>query len=213
MSERQRVGSRFTIDNGHRSSIPFGYDNLNHLIWAKDSATDGGAATSLATYVYDVFGDRIEKDLWSSGTTTILRFAYSSPLAGDGLGSAGNLWADLNGSGSLLERYILGDSVDQLFARIFSTGTAGWYLTDRLGSVRDITDNTGVVIDHLNYDGFGNVTSETQPWNGDRFKWTGRELDSETGLQYGFHTGGLVERFPPACTGVLARQPGSYPMA
>jgi len=76
----------------------------------------------------------------------------------------------------------LGDSVDQLFARIFSTGTAAWYLTDRLGSVRDITDNTGAVIDHLNYDGFGNVTSETQPWNGDRFKWTGRELDSETGL-------------------------------
>ena len=68
--------------------------------------------------------------------------------------------------------------VDQLFARIFSTGTAAWYLTDRLGSVRDIIDNTGAVIDHLNYDGFGNVTSETQPWNGDRFKWTGRELDS-----------------------------------
>ena len=112
-----------------------------------------GAATSLTTYVYDVFGDRIEKDLWSSGTTTILRFAYdvggSSPSAGDGLGSAGNLWADLNGSGSLLERYIFGDSVDQLFARIFSTGTAAWYLTDRLGSVRDITDNTGAVIDHL----------------------------------------------------------------
>jgi hypothetical protein len=165
-----------------------------------------------------VFGDRIEKDLWSSGTTTVLRFAYdlggSSPSAGDGLSSAGNLWADLNGSASLLERYIFSDSVDELFARIFSTGTAAWYLTDRMGSVRDITDNTGAVIDHLNYDGFGNVTSETEPWNGDRFKWTGRELDSETGLQYGFHTGGLVEeRFPPACTGVLARQPGRYPMA
>ncbi len=28
------------------------------------------------------------------------------------------------------------------------------------------------------------MTSETEPTNGDRFKWTGRELDSETGLQY-----------------------------
>ncbi len=68
--------------------------------------------------------------------------------------------------------------------RISGSGTTAWYLTDRLGSVRDITDNTGAVIDHINYDGFGNVTQETQSSNGDRWKWTGRELDSETGLQY-----------------------------
>jgi RHS repeat-associated protein len=144
---------------------------------------------TLATYGYDVFGDRIEKDVWthSSGTTTTTRFAYdlgdSSPSL-NGLGSAGSIWSDLNSSNGLLTRYIFGDAVDQMVARISSSGTAAWYLTDRLGSVRDITDNTGAVIDHVNYDGFGNVTSETQPTNGDRFKWTGRELDSETGLQY-----------------------------
>src|SRR5206468_1999508 len=32
-------------------------------------------------------------------------------------------------------------------------------------------------------DGFGNAT-ETQPANGDRYKWTGRELDAETGFQF-----------------------------
>ena len=154
----------------------FGYDNLNHLIWAKDSATDGGSATTLATYVYDVFGDRIEKDVWTSqsGTTTVSRFAWE----GD------QIWADLNGSNSLVTRYLLGDDIDQLIARVAASGTAAWYLTDRLGSVRDLTDNSGGLIDHLNYDGLGNVTSEAQPSVGDRFKWTGRELDSETGLQY-----------------------------
>ena len=147
----------------------FGYDNLNHLIWTKDAATDGGSATTLATYVYDVFGHRIEKDVWTSspGTTTVSRFAWD----GD------QIWADLNSSNTLVTRYLLGDNIDQLIARIAAGGTAAWYLTDRLGSVRDITDNTGAVIDHLNYDGFGNVTSETEPWNGDRFKWTGREFE------------------------------------
>src|SRR5207244_1889905 len=50
-------------------------------------------------------------------------------------------------------------------------------------SVRDIVNASSSVIDHVDYDGFGNAT-ETQPANGDRYKWTGRELDSETGLQY-----------------------------
>jgi RHS repeat-associated protein len=71
-----------------------------------------------------------------------------------------------------------------VFARISSAGTVAWYLPDRLGSVRDIAnDSTGAVIDHIDYDGFGNAT-ETQPTNGDRYKWTGGELDSETGLYH-----------------------------
>jgi len=153
----------------------YGYDNQNHMVWAKDSATDGGTVTTLATYVYDALGNRIEKDVWTqqSGATTTTRFGY------DGL----DVWVDLNGTNALQTRYIHGDAVDQLFARIGAGGTAAWYLTDRLGSVRDIVNTSGTVIDHLDYDGFGNAT-ETQPTNGDRYKWTGRELDAETALQY-----------------------------
>src|SRR4029077_4294282 len=57
-------------------------------------------------------------------------------------------------------------------------------LAGRLGSVRDLTDASGAVQDHINYDGFGNVLSESASSFGDRYKWTGREFDSETGLQY-----------------------------
>jgi RHS repeat-associated protein len=153
----------------------YGYDNQNHMVWAKDSATDGGTVTTLATYVYDALGNRLEKDVWTqqSGTTTTTRFGY------DGV----EVWVDLNGTNALQTRYIQGDAVDQLFARIGAGGTAAWYLTDRLGSVRDIVNSSGTVIDHLDYDGFGNAT-ESQPNNGDRYKWTGRETDNETGLQY-----------------------------
>src|SRR5262249_12307918 len=76
------------------------------------------------------------------------------------------------------------DSVDGLFARISGAGTAAWDLLDRLGSVRDLTDNTGAVQDTVSYNGFGNVVSESSTAFGDRFKYTARELDSETGLQY-----------------------------
>jgi RHS repeat-associated protein len=77
-----------------------------------------------------------------------------------------------------------GDKVDQLFARIGADGTVAWYLTDRLGSVRGITDASGVMQDQITYDGFGNVILESNPTFGDRYKYTGREFDSETGLQY-----------------------------
>src|SRR5262249_2481081 len=73
--------------------------------------------------------------------------------------------------------------IDQLFARIDS-GTAYWELTDREGSVRDVTDNTGVVKDTLVYDAFGNITSETDSTKRGHFAWTGREFDKENGLQY-----------------------------
>jgi RHS repeat-associated protein len=70
------------------------------------------------------------------------------------------------------------------YARVGSSGAAAWYLTDRLGSVRDLTDGTGAVQDHLVYDGYGNVVTETNAAFGDRYKFTSRELDAETGLQY-----------------------------
>jgi RHS repeat-associated protein len=156
----------------------YGYDEWNHLISVKKEATDGGTIQMQATYTYDALGNRLEQDVWtgpSPGTLTVARYGYDGP----------NAWADLNGSNALQMRRLYLNGVDAVFARINSSGTAAWYLPDRLGSIRDITDNnTGAVIDHLNYDGFGNVTSESQQTNGDRFHWAGGEQDGETGLYH-----------------------------
>jgi RHS repeat-associated protein len=152
----------------------YGYDNANELT----SVVDKSSAKVLlmqATYVYDAFGQRIEKDVWTSSTGTVVtRFGYEN----------GNVWVDLNSSNQLQYRRFFLDGIDQVFARIDSSGNVAWYLPDRMGSIRDITDNTGTVQDHINYDGFGNVSSESNTSFGDRYKWTGREFDSETGLQY-----------------------------
>jgi RHS repeat-associated protein len=56
-------------------------------------------------------------------------------------------------------------------------------LTDRLGSIREIANNTtGAFIHEVSYGGFGNVESESSPANGDRYKFTGREFFVEIGL-------------------------------
>ena len=50
--------------------------------------------------------------------------------------------------------------------------------------MRDVIDNTGTVLNHIVYDSFGQVTSETDPTFDFRFGYTGRELDEETGMMY-----------------------------
>src|SRR5262249_21382292 len=94
-----------------------------------------------------------------------------------------NPYADYNNSGTRLERYLYGLAVDQLFARNDGTNTA-FYLTDKLGSVRELVNTTGSGLDTITYDSFGVILSETNAGNGDRFKFTGREWDSEIAHYY-----------------------------
>jgi RHS repeat-associated protein len=140
-----------------------------------DQRDAGGTLQLQATYAYDAFGQRVQKVVSSGGSTTTARFGY------DG----GNVWADLDGSSSLTTRRLYLDGVDAAFARISADGTAAWYATDRQGSVRHLLSVAGTLQATYSYDGFGQVTvvSETAGW-GDRYKYTGREQDSETGLQY-----------------------------
>jgi RHS repeat-associated protein len=153
------------------------YDNANHLVGATERSAAGGGGTLLAvaTYVYDALGNRLEQDDWTStGGATVTRFASDGQ----------NVYADMNGSNSLLMRRVFGDGVDQVIARESAGGTVAWYLADRLGSVIGQLDATGSPINTIVYDGSGNQTSQSSPANGDRYGFTGRELDSVTGLQY-----------------------------
>ena len=53
-----------------------------------------------------------------------------------------------------------------------------------MGSVRNVVDNTGAVIDTISYDGYGNITTETNPINCGHYKYDGYRHDSETALKY-----------------------------
>src|SRR5262249_53919970 len=94
------------------------------------------------------------------------------------------VWADLNGNNQVTTHYLDGVGLNEVLARAGSDGTVGWYLTDHLGSVRDVVDNGGNVLDHISYDAYGNITQETNPAAGDRFKFAGMQFDAATGLHY-----------------------------
>jgi RHS repeat-associated protein len=69
-------------------------------------------------------------------------------------------------------------------ARTSSSGTTAWYLPDKLGSVRDIVSSSGSELDHVVYDSFGNILTETNASNGDRFKFAGMEYDALANQYY-----------------------------
>jgi len=44
-----------------------------------------------------------------------------------------------------------------------ATSETRWLLTDHLGTVRDMVGSTGGVLNHFEYDSFGNLISELAP--------------------------------------------------
>jgi RHS repeat-associated protein len=161
----------------------YSYDNLNHLTEA-DYYSNLNVLQQKLVFLYDVFGNRIEKDVAVGGNTTVLRFFMDgwNPGKAPGVGNENwEVWVDVSNS-QLQTRYIHGDLVSQLFAREDSLGTVAWYLTDWEGSIRDLTDNTGAQQDHINYDAWGNVKSETNSAFSDRFKFQGGVFEAVVGL-------------------------------
>lgn len=50
--------------------------------------------------------------------------------------------------------------------------------------MRDLVDNPGTLIDHVDCGVFGNVTNESNLANGDGFRYAGMRTDAVTGLYY-----------------------------
>jgi RHS repeat-associated protein len=194
---RTGTGYSTTVMNEIHTSpglITYSYDNAGNTISANSGGTfttytydyhnrltgvkQGG--TVIATYTYDALDRRI--GVQESGSTTWTVFNGTSPDAMP--------YGDFNGSGTLLTRYVSGPGmvngavVDELLARTSSGGTSAWYLTDKLDSVRDVVSSAGSAIDHVVYDSFGNMTTETSASNGDRFKYAGMLRDTITGQNF-----------------------------
>jgi RHS repeat-associated protein len=79
---------------------------------------------------------------------------------------------------------VSGAVTNGILARTSSGGTTAWYLTDNLGSVRDVVSSAGSELNHIVYDSFGDIVTETDAANGDRFAFAGMEYDSTTGQYY-----------------------------
>jgi hypothetical protein len=70
----------------------------------------------------------------------------------------------VNGNGTQTHRYLHGTQIDQAIADENATGQVLWALADNQGTVRDVVDSTGVVVNYITYDSFGGITSAIALW-------------------------------------------------
>jgi RHS repeat-associated protein len=164
--------SQTTIATGQVTT--YQWDNRNRLVRATTKSSSG-TILSDTQYTYDPFDRRISKSVSTNGGTPVVeRYVYDGQ----------NILLSLNGSGTVTHRYLYGPGTDQVLADQNAAGTVLWTLTDQLGTVRDIINSSGVVLNHIKYDTFGNIISQTNPAITTRFGYTGQILDSETGFYY-----------------------------
>lgn len=146
----------------------YAFDHRNRLVHAT-TRSPGGVILSDVRFVYDVLNRRVGR----LDTQHVLRTVYSGA----------NAWADYDTTGMVSARYLFGVTIDGVIARYVIGRGLGHYLTDRLGTVRDGAD-AGVPSNHFRYDSFGTPLDQSIPNGRNRFLYSGREFDSQTGLYY-----------------------------
>jgi RHS repeat-associated protein len=160
--------------NGSASYI---YDAENRLIW-----------TSGERYIYDGDGNRVEKCVAATATTACPTSGTNGMLYWRGTGSEALDESDLSGNPE--EEYIFFSG--QRIARrdVTSTGATiavHYYFSDHLGSHSVITNATGTTCEQdIDYYPYGGVENDYCSGSGvsQRYKFTGKERDTESGLDY-----------------------------
>jgi len=141
-------------------SWSYTWDYENRL---KQASLSGGITV---TYCYDTLGRRIQRN--SSGST--IKFVY------DGA----DVMRDLDATGATIADYINGPEIDNKLRQTVS-GTGSYFFADHLATTRGLTDTNGNASSGLTHDSFGNLTSGSTTT---RYTYTGREIDTDTGLMY-----------------------------
>jgi len=158
------VAGNMTSD---RNGLAYKYDCENRLTDVNDAN-----GNPLASYKYDYRSRRVAKMLGASQTT--INYIYDGS----------QVIADYNNAGVLQRKFIYGPGIDEpiMMININGSETRYYYHYDGLGSVVALSDSSGNLVESYSYDVFGypNTVSSI----GNRFMFTGREFDNETGLYY-----------------------------
>ena len=185
----------------------FSYDFEDRLVQVRQS----GTLTLIADYHYDALGRRVEKVL-AAGTTT--RYLLDGVEVVEEYDAVGNWQA----------RYVYEDGIDhpRCMDRADIADVNGnqnttevlrfHYHQQALGSVTEVTQPTGAVVEWVTYDVYGQPSIRDQQGNGiaqsaigNPYLFTGREYDPEDGLYfyraraYDPQTGRFLQRDPLAC--------------
>jgi RHS repeat-associated protein len=143
----------------------FTWDFENRLT----SVTVPGSGTT--TFKYDFLDRRIEK----SGPLGTTNYLYD----------VDNLLEEVDSSSNVLARYTQSRRIDEPLA-ILRSSTTSYYQADGLWSITALSNASGSISQTYTYDSFGNTTAFTGTLT-NPFRFTGREFDPETNLQFSRH--------------------------
>ncbi len=162
----------------------FTWDFRNRLVAVIDK-TSAGTPTQEVTFSYDAFDRRIGKSVDTMPEDAIDAVFTDFVYDGDDVIMDFIEYPVFGPTRpELSERYLHGPAIDQVLAQDNAAGSVQWHLTDHLGTVRDLVDGAGVVVNHIVYDVYGNVVSQANATIDSRYLFTGREFDPETEQHY-----------------------------
>ncbi|MBI3414179.1 MAG: hypothetical protein HY043_02475 [Verrucomicrobia bacterium] len=162
------VTGHVSYDNQDRltqsGTATFIYNGAGDLV----SRTDSGQTT---TFDYDPLGNLLRVILPSNTAINYLVDGLNRRVGRKVNGNLVQAWlyddylrpvAELDGVGTVISRFVYaGGNVP---AYLINGGASYRIVTDQLGSVRLVVNAaTGAIIQHLDYDGFGNVLLDTNP--------------------------------------------------
>jgi RHS repeat-associated protein len=155
----------------------FGYDYANRLNLYKKTVS--GSVTVHYTYLAAPTGDRFRKrnELATGGTIQDYQFVY------DARDCVADYEKPANGSLGFVRDYVQRNDTDTKIARVESDGTARYYAGDALGSVTHLLDSAAAVLNTTLTNAWGESMVTSQP-TADRFGFTQRENDNESGLMH-----------------------------
>ena len=146
--------------------------------------------SNTVNYRYDGLGRRVEKEV-IAGTTTTTRYVYDNE----------DILLELDGSNNVTARYTHGPGIDEPLI-MEKSSQSFYYHADGLGSITEITNQSGTVVQRYTYSSFGKIESLLDPNFVQPYTFTAREFDPETGLHFyrarynDVYTGRFLEEDP-----------------
>lgn len=179
-----------------KTAFHYTYSSRNQLMEVKTLSSALGSEKTRVIFRYDALGRRVFKqviDYDDPGKSAIRKYVFRGS----------NVLAELDGQNQVLARYTHSPlTPDDILAVEFtsqgvqaglsqSTG-AFFYLKDSIGSVTDLMNQSGQIVQRYTYGAFGNIWSVTDesgnsfatPPIKTYFAFAGREWDEETGMYY-----------------------------
>ena len=159
------------VCDGSGELTQYGYDPEDQLV---EVHVNHGVR---ARYRYDGLGRRIQKDVGG----VITRYVYDNE----------DILLEFDGENRLVAHYTHGPGVDEPLIMERDLDSDGrleaheqfFYHHDGLGSIAELTDSDGNVVQSYVYDAYGQVVRQVGTV-ANPYAYTGRELDLESGLYY-----------------------------